>query len=364
MESADDNLLKHNYSPQAVRTLNALFRCILQKWWLFVIVGLVAGIGGVIYSMYQKPEYKSHLTFALDDGGSGGGIGSFINLASQFGLNIGSGKDIFAGDNILEIMKSRRMIEKVLLSVDTFGNKPYTLIEYYLIESGNRNSNSKTKNINFPVGQKRSTFSYQQDSLLYKVYQQFSVKFIVTQRPDRKLNIFEISITSTNEKFTKDFTDRIVAETGNFYTEIRTKKAKETLNVLERRAATMKDNLNSSIKSRAAVQDVNVNPAFSEAQVPVQKQQTNIQVYGAAYAEMFKNLELARFQYLNEIPLLQVIDRADYPMEKIKSGKLKMAVLFAFFAESIALFIIGVINTFSNKTVTPVPGKTAKFKRI
>jgi hypothetical protein len=347
MESADDNLLKHNSPPPAVCTLNAMFGFILRKWWLFVIVGLVAGIGGVVYSMCQKPKYKSHLTFALDDGGNGEGIGGFLNLASQFGLNIGNGKNIFAGDNILEIMKSRRMIESVLLSVDTFNNKPYTLIEYYLTESGHKNSNSKTKGINFPTCQQRSTFSYQQDSLLYKVYQQFSGNFIVTQRPDRKLNIYEVSVTSTNEKFTKDFTDRIVGATDNFYTEIHTKKAKETLDVLEQRVATMKANLNSSIKDRAAVQDVNINPAFSEAQVPVQKQQTNIQVYGSAYAEMFKNLELARFQYLNEIPLLQVIDRADYPMEKIKSGKLKMAILFAVFFDLMLLLILWAKKTFT-----------------
>jgi len=83
--------------------------------------------------------------------------------------------------------------------------------------------------------------------------------------------------------------------------------------------------------------------------VPVQKQQTNIQVYGAAYAEMFKNLELARFQYLNEIPLMQIIDHANYPMEKIRSGKLKMAILFAVLAELLVLGWIGLRNLFSTK---------------
>lgn len=346
MPLEDDNPIIHNPPPPAVRTLNAIFRFILRKWWLFVIVGLMAGVGGIIYSIYQKPTYKSRLTFALDDGESGGGIGSFMNLASQFGLSIGGGKDIFAGDNILEIMKSRRMIERVLLSVDTFDNKAYTMIDYYLEKLNEGRSDPKKENIKFPKGQLRSDFSYQQDSLLYKVYQQFFDKFIVTQRPDRKLNIYEVSVTSTNEKFTKDFTDRIVAETNNFYIEIRTKKAKETLNVLEERTAAMKENLNSSIKGRAVVQDVNINPAFSEAQVPVQKQQTNIQVYGAAYGEMFKNLELARFQYLNEIPLMQVIDRADYPMEKIKLGKLKSAFLFAVFFDLLLLLGLWAKRTF------------------
>ncbi len=319
--------------------MNNLFRGLVKYWYLFLILGLLAGVAGFAYAYSKKPTYKSHLTFALDDG-NGGGIGNFLNLASQFGLNIGGGKDIFAGDNILDIMKSRRMLERVLLSTDTFGNKPYTLIEYFLDITGKRKNNPTLGVIRFPVGKSKATYSYQQDSVLYVLSNDFADNYITAERPDRKLSIYEVSVTSPNEKFTKVFTDRIVNETNNFYIEIRTKKAKETLDVLEERVATMKGNLNSSISNRAAVQDVNVNPAFSAAQVPVLKQQANIQVYSAAYGEMFKNLELARFQYLNEIPLMQIIDAADYPMQKIKLGKLKAAILFAFLADLLLLIIL------------------------
>jgi len=348
LENNKPDIEQKNVVP-VVRDIQLFFHFIFRNWLLFLIVGIIAGLGGMIYAAYQEPEYKSHLTFALDEGENGGGVGNILSLASQFGFSIGSEKDIFSGDNILTILKSRRMVEKVFLSVDTFNGKPYTLIEYFLEKSGQRKSNSKTKNIHFSVGKPRASFSYQQDSLLYKTYLSFSDNNIIAERPDRKLGIYQVSVISHDEKFTKDFTNRLVAETNNFYTEIRTKKAKETLNVLQGRMDTMKANLNSSIQNKAAIQDVNVNPAFTGAEVPVQKQQTNIQVYGAAYAEMFKNLELARFQYLNEIPLMQIIDYANYPMEKIRSGKLKMAVLFAVLAELLVLGWIGLRNLFSTK---------------
>jgi len=326
-----------------------IFYHVKKKWWLFLIVGIVSGLAGIFYAALHEAEYKSHLTFALDEGDNGN-IGNLMSLASQFGLNFGSSKDIFSGDNILEIMRSRRMVEAVLLSVDTFNNKPYTLIEYYLEKDRKYQSNPKIDAIHFPVGQLKTTFSYQQDSLLYKTYQDFSNTYIVAQRPDRKLSLYEVSVTSHDEKFTKDFTDRIVAKTNNFYIELRTKKAKETLDILESRVESMKGNLNSSLANKAIIQDVNINPAFSEAQVPVQKQQANIQIYGAAYGEMFKNLELARFQYLNEIPLMQIIDPADYPMQKIKLGKLKTAILFAIFAELLILFVMGLMSLFGKTT--------------
>ena len=152
------------YGTTAVKNLNIVFNKLFKKWWLFLIVGFLAGISGIFYASKQKLLYKSSLTFALD-GGSDGGLSGAISLASQFGLNIGNGKAVFSGDNILQIMKSRSMIEKALLSVDTFDNKPYTFVEYYLQQ--NKLPNVPELKIHFPVGQPRSTFSYSQDSTLF-----------------------------------------------------------------------------------------------------------------------------------------------------------------------------------------------------
>ena len=330
--------LSQNENSLLVSKLKYLYSYLFKKWWLFLCVGLIAGLCGFFYAALQKPVYKSRLTFALDEGGSGGAIGGFASLASQFGLNVGGGKDVFAGENIIEILKSRRMLERVLLSADSFENKSFTLIEYYLNISGKRTLKNKLATIHFPLGQPRSAFTYVQDSVLKNVYKELVSQFVQANKPDRKLNIFEVNVTSRSEKFSKIFTERLVNETNQFYVEIRTKKAKGTLDALESRVAAMKGNLTSSIRGRAAVQDENVNTAFAAGQVPVIQQQTNIQAYSGAYSEMFKNLEIARFQYLNDIPLLQIIDAADYPMEKIKMGKLLTSFLFAFFFE-LLLFI-------------------------
>jgi len=339
MALKEENIFNSNYTL-ASNSLNLLYRNILRKWWLFLAIGVVAALAGIYYASTQKTTYQSRLTFALDEG-EGGGISAAVSLAAQFGLSIGNGKDVFAGDNIIEIMKSRRMLETTLLSVDTFNNKPVTFIEYFLTE---KKKDSKPLNIHFPVGQPKSTFTYAQDSLLNKCYTEFVKSYLEVDKPDRKYNIFEVNVTNPNEKFAKDFTDKLVNETNDFYTSISTKKAKQTLDILAARVASMKGEVNTSIGSRAKIKDVNLNPAFSSADVPILKEQTNIQVYSAAYAEMFKNLEIARYQYLKQIPLMQIIDPADYPMKKIKVSKLKMAIIFSFTACFIALFIVWIIN--------------------
>jgi uncharacterized protein involved in exopolysaccharide biosynthesis len=339
----DDKLKKSDFALRTARNLDILARKLLKKWWLFLIVGLLTGVAGIYYASKQKITYESKLTFALDESESMSGA---MSIAAQFGLNMGTSNDVFAGDNIIEIMKSRRMIERVLLSVDTFQNRPFTFIEYYLQQNREPGSKEEAKSVHFPVGQPRSTFTYMQDSLLFKTYNEFAKNYIDADKPDRKNNIFEVNVTNPDEKFTKDFTDILVAETNKFYIEISTKKSKETLDILEQRVAAMKGNVNSSIGNMAQIQDVNLNPAFSAAQVPLLKQQADIQVYSGAYGEMFKNLEIARYQYLKQIPLMQVIDAADYPMKKIKVSKLKMAIIFSFTACFFIFLVIWIINLF------------------
>ena len=326
--------------------VNILLKKLFKKWWLFFIVALISGILGVWYASNQKPVYESRLTFALDGGNDASGSSGAASLAAQFGLNLGGGaKDVFSGDNILEIMRSRRMIEQVFLSSDTFNNQTSTLIDYFLkIEPA-----IHSENVHFSKGQPKTSFSYKQDSMLFACYLNFSEYHLAVQKPDKKLNVYEVKVISTDEKFSKIFTDRLVAATNDFFTEICTKKSKETLEILEKRVEGMKENISSSLSSRAEIQDINVNPAFSAAQVPLLRQQTNIQVYNAAYAEMFKNLEIARYQYLKGIPLMQIIDAADYPMKKIKKSRLEMAILFALLSGVILLCILLSIYLFFDK---------------
>ena len=345
-ESGRAPIIKNNSASNELPPLKGGVSYFFKKWKLFAIIGLVGGIMGVIYSSIQKTQYESRLTFALDEGGSGGLGDGLSSLVAQFGFNMGNSNDVFGGDNILTILKSRRIIEKVLLSVDTFQSKPQTIISYFLsISRSNKHGGSS---IDFPLNTTRENLSRVQDSMLFATYTKFEKEYISVSKPDKFLNVFEVNVVSVDERFTKIFTDRLIAETNSFYTGMRSKKAKETLDILEQRVATMKGNMNESVSNKAAIQDANLNPAFAASQVPIQKQQINMQVYSGAYAELFKNLELARYQYLKEIPLMQIIDAADYPMKKVKPGKIICALIFSFLSISITFLILWGLSTFKN----------------
>ena len=318
-----------------------------KKWWLFLIIVVCFGLIGFLVAKWQKPQYESNLTFVIDQGNSNSRLSDALGLASEFGLNLGGGSsDIFAGDNILEIIKSRSIIEDVFLSTDTFNSTPYTLIEFYRKMMMKIDDKTPANRVHFPVGISKGSLNYLQDSILYTTYLDFVKNCLYADRPDKKLSIFAIKVKTGNEKFTKLFTDKLIHAADSFYIDISSKKEKQTLETLEQRVASMKGSLSESLTRKAASQDANLNPTFAESQVPLQKQQANIQVYGSAYTELFKNLELARFQYLNKIPLIQIIDNADYPMHKVQASKLKTALFFAFIACFITFLYFWLVRLF------------------
>lgn len=328
---------------ELVYSWHILLKFLLRKWYIIFIAAVVGGLLGIVWAWQQKPKYTSSQTFALED--NKGALGGALSIAAEFGFNVGGGNDVFAGENILLILTTRDLIEKVLLAPDTTGKTIQPLIETWLSVNGTKEKLKKHPRlggVGFKLGVQRSDFSYIQDSLLFLVYSDIVKTHLDVSKPDKKLNIYQVLFTSQDERFSKIFNERLVQATIHFYTELRSKRSKETLEILENRVAQLKGSVNSAIDNRATVQDANVNPAFAQAQAPLQRKQIDISVYGTAYTELFKNLELARYQYLKDIPLLQILESPRYPLEFNKPGKLKTGLLVGFIFAALATFILAI----------------------
>ena len=141
---------------------------LLSKWKLIVLMGVIGGLIGFTYAYFQKPTYKATLTFAMEEEKSGGGgLGGALGLASQFGIDLGSsGGGAFSGANLIELMKSRKLVEKTLLSPITVNGKTQSIVDYYLefneVKKG-WDEKPLLKNLQFPIDADRSNFTLQQD---------------------------------------------------------------------------------------------------------------------------------------------------------------------------------------------------------
>jgi len=311
----------------------------IQDWYLFlkrrrfilVLIFLVGAGAGVAYSIVVKPGYTAELNFAVQDDKQSG-LGSAAGLASQFGFDLGgSTSGAFSGDNLIELLKSRAMVEKSLLTPVKYGGKNETLADLYINFRNLRKdwSNEGIQSLHYPTNQTRSEFSLKQDSVLYQIYKDLIKNSLSVDKSDKKLSIIQVKVVSRNEAFSKLFAENLVRTVSKFYIETTTQKESQNVNILQHQADSVRRQLNVAISGVASSMDVNPNPnpSLQILRAPSQRRQIDVQANTAILTELVKNLELSEITLRKETPLIQIIDYPILPLEKTHLGKFR-AILF------------------------------------
>ena len=305
------------------------FNYLLSKWKIIVIVGLLGGLLGLTYSFFKKPVYTASLSFALEDDKSGGGIGGALGLASQFGFDFGgSAGGAFSGNNLLELFKSRNMVQRTLLTEVNFKGKKISLAEMYIINNEWRDDwegKPKFQNIQFLPNNKNQKFTRVHDSILGDIYKQIYEQQLSVAEKDKKTDIIVVTTNDSNELFAKYFTEALVAEVSKFYVTTKSKKARMNMNILERQTDSVRSELNRAITGVAVANDntFNLNPSLNVRRTPSARRQVDVQANTAILTELVKQTELGKVTLRKETPLIQIIDEPILPLKKEKFGKLK-----------------------------------------
>lgn len=336
---------------QLILKIYEWFLFLKSKWKTIFIISFIGGILGLIIALRDKPTYKAVLTFAMEDdkGSSGGGLSSALGLASSFGIDLGGagGGGAFASSNLSELMKSRLIIEKVLLKPVIIKGKRISLADYFLEINKLKEtwpSNPKLKLISFPSNSDRSKFNLQQDSIIQQIHKKLINKenLSILQK-DKKVTILTVEVSSEDEIFSKLFCENLAKETSDFYIETKSKKAKINVNVLQKQVDSVRSELNGAITGVAAETDnvYNLNPAFNIKVAPSKKKQIDVQANTAILTNLVVQLELAKITLRKETPLIQLIDTPIFPLEKQKLGKFKSILIGGFLSFfSIIIFFI------------------------
>jgi hypothetical protein len=327
-ESKEDISLK-----DLILKLQEWSKYLLSKFLIIALFGIIGAILGGIYAWMQKPKYVGELTFVLEEGNKSGGLGAYAGLASQFGVDLGGmsgGSGIFAGDNIIEFLKSRLMVEKALLSPISVDGKEKSLADLYIDFNELRKSWEKdtaAQKIYFPVNPDRRKFTLKQDSILNIFFLSILKNNLVIEKPDKKLNFVAVKCISKNEIFSKVFTEHLVKEATAFYVNTKTMRSKSNVDKLQMKADSIEDLLNKKTYSAALAQDLNMNPARNIASVGSEVVTRDKMVLQTMYGEVIKNLELSKMSMSQETPIIQIVDTPILPLQKLKLGRLKGLII-------------------------------------
>lgn len=322
------------------------FMYLLSKWKIIFFFGILGAALGLSYSFMQKPLYTASLSFAIEDQQQSSGLGGALGLASQFGFDLGgSGGGIFSGTNLIELFKSRTMVEKALLTSVVSGNKTISFAELYIQQQHLRENwkkNTKFKDISFTLNENRDQFSRAQDSILGSIYEVLSANSLKVEQKDKKVDIITIEFKFDDEYFAKYFTEALAKEVSEFYILTKSKKARMNMDILEKQTDSIRGELNAAISGVAIANDntFGLNPALNIKRIPSSKRQVDVQANTAILIELVKQTELAKVTLRKETPLIQVIDYPVFPLKKEKTGKLKGLIIGGIVFSFLVVFIL------------------------
>ena len=302
---------------------------------LIMAGGLLFALGGYFKVKMAKPSYSASLNFALEQGGGSGGLGG---LASQFGFSMGGGGEGLGGDNLLSLMKSRRIVQDVLLSKIYVEGDSVLLINQYVATQTKLKTKWDTLGL-YPIDAKECC-APMQDSAIGVVVKDLLEKSLAVAKVDKKLSFVTVSYTGSDPVFTGAFVELLTAKSTNFYVQTKMANARANIDLLERRVDSVSAEMQAAMVGFASAQDQNSFTVQSVAKVPSVQKQMKVTMLTTLYGELVKNLELSKTMSAREEPLITIIDRPHYPL-RVRESKLKSAVIGGFLGVFLTLLFLG-----------------------
>ena len=330
---------------------------LFSKWKVLLLLGILGASIGFFYAKTKKTIYTATTTFVLDAGGESGGLGQYAGIASVLGVDIGgSGNgNIFQGDNLIELYRSRKMIQAALLAKSN-SDSSKLILDYYFELNKTREKWKKQSpdllNINF-IDNNRSQYKRQKDSILQNLIIDINKSNLFVGKLDKNASIFKVDVKSQHEVFSKEFNEELVKEVNDFYIQTKTKKSLNNIAILQDKTDSVKNVMNGDIVRVASIADAtpNLNPTRqAQRMVPTQKSQFSAETNKAILSQLIQNLELSKMTLMKEAPLIQKLDEPLYPLETENASKIMFTGMGGFifvFLGSIYFIVLYVLRDIS-----------------
>jgi len=327
MDKTDDITLK-----EFLRTFSDYKSEILSRKKLIFITVLIFSVFALLLSKVIESKYQADITFVVQSPTSkSSSLSDIGNIASSFGFDIGSSESTFSQANVMELFKSRRIIEATLLkSADVNDKKNILLIDYYANVKNLRNSsgwiNDKIDKIDFNIK------SNKRDSLISLFWNDIVKDNLEVSFNSNDASIITLSFIFQDQYFAKVFVENIIEEMGKFYVGYNTSQSRNTLEFIQNRADSVYLELKLAEEEYAKIKDINQRIVKASGRLKELQLMRTVQVLNTMYLELVKNLELSKLTLLKETPIIEVMDGPVLPLEDKKIKPLVLYAIFVFLA--------------------------------
>ncbi|MDR6194882.1 hypothetical protein [Siphonobacter sp. SORGH_AS_0500] len=299
-----------------VRNAKAIFLTILKYWWLLGLCIILGGVGGWIYDQVNEvpDQYEASIVFNLETGSGGSELSSF---ASALGMSSGgSNGNIFAGANFTELFRSKKIGNRVMTTPVTIAGKRDLLVNFYKNRSG---ALRRTKNAEYL----RNEFTFPDTSLKYytttqmsylDMFREYASQDLEIGNLDRKSSFMELTVKTDSDTLSKIMVETWLKTMTSFYTETRSQKTLELLQLHTSRRDSVLSILSGEERKLARAQDYSQYMIMPSGRVNEQRMSQNTTYLQGLYMDALRNIDALRTSLIRESPLVTIIDEPTYPL--------------------------------------------------
>jgi len=284
-------------------------------WFNIIVFGL-----GVAYILFFiEPKYKSNITILPDYGSETSILGSLSGIASMAGLNVGKSSQtqiyeelIYSETVLRDIINSKYQTDKFADSVN--------LIDYF---SDNNEISELTE--------------YEKRKQFLTVFKKLKNNNIKTSF-DRTTKILTISVYMPEPKLSAQTANKLVQALDKYVRQKRKSNSKEKRIYLEKRIVQVNDSLKLVEKEMEIFSSTN-RMILQSPKLKFQygKLRRKLEIFQTVYIELVKHLEIAKLDEIKDSPIINIKEKANYPVKKEGPRKLFYLIVILAFSLSCSL---------------------------
>ena len=284
---------------------------LFSKWQILLATVVLCAVIGYFTFKPQAPVYTADITFVLSTDQKSGGNAGLAGIAAQLGLDAttATNENIFSGENIIELFKSRQLIGLALMSTIDSSSKQNLLT--YIAQHQYAKRYKKVG----PFGPDPKRFNSAQLQLYRTIITYVGSSYLVYKK-DKKLIFYLISAKSANPNIAYYIAKCMLKQTSDYFISTKTKVSATSVYLLQKEADSLGIVLRNILSNSASMLDrtYNLNPAITVQRSSSQFNQAKASAMSAAYTEVLRSLEMAKISLQKETPLYRIIDEPELPL--------------------------------------------------
>ncbi len=314
-----------------------IYNLLLSKWKIIVIICFLGAILGFGFAQFQKPIYISKYSFILNenDGSTSLNLSSLAGLAGIAG--IAGGSNNVNEDKLLYLANSRQIIGSTLVEKATINGEEKLMVNHFIdiykLAKGFK-SDTCLENFTYFIHADLDKFTYQENKVLDIIIKKINDNkqlFIDTKKKTgiviQSAGIITMEFKSISEEFSKYFIENLYRNLSDYYTNRTIQRQYKNYVLIKERADSIKSVLFEKENYGADIFDKNVRVVRMAGKVDLERTRRDVQMLSLMYAEVLKNLEIAKFTLDNQTPFFQTVDKPTLPLEKKKLSRLISAIV-------------------------------------